>query len=150
MKPSAAWLLAAAIATATLLAGAPARADDVTHAGADDVTPTRHLTVEMTEYRFIPNRIELEAGVEAHLTLVNRGKVMHEFEAPYLADVQVNVESEGLMAATLGLAEVEVPPGGSATLVFTPEKPGEFPFECGARMPMPHQKLGMRGTLVVR
>jgi len=124
------------------LVGAVARADD-------DGAPTQRFAVEMTEYHFTPDTIELEAGVEAHLTFTNRGRMMHEFEAPYLTDVQVNVETGALMVAALGLAEVQVAAGETVTLVFTPERRGEFTFVCDAREPSPHMKLGMRGHLIV-
>lgn len=139
--------MAAALMAATLLTAGPtaavARADDA------DGPPTQRLAVEMTEYHFIPDTIELEAGVEARLTIANRGRMMHEFEAPYLTDVQVNVETAELMVAALGLAEVQVAAGETVTLVFTPERRGEFAFVCDAKEPSPHMKLGMRGRLIV-
>jgi plastocyanin len=144
--PGAAWrvagLIVAALAAAIPAAGSVARADD-------DGPPTQRLAVEMTEYLFSPDTIELEAGVETHLTLMNRGQMMHEFEAPYLSDVQVNVETAELLVVTIGLAEVQVAAGQSVTLVFTPERKGEYTFVCDAKEPSPHQKLGMRGRLIV-
>jgi plastocyanin len=142
VKPSALWLMAVLWTFAVSIPGI-ARADD------DDGPPTQRLAVEMTEYHFTPETIELEAGVETHLTLMNRGRMMHEFEAPYLADVQVNVETAELRVATLGLAEIEVAAGKTVTLVFTPERRGEFTIVCDAKEPSPHMKLGMRGHLVV-
>lgn len=142
MKPTAMWFIAALATAAIPSAGAVARA-------GDDGAPTQRLVVEMTEYRFSPDTIELEAGVETYLTVSNRGRMMHEFEAPYLADVQVNVETPELLVAAMGLAEVQVAAGRSVTLVFTPERRGEFTFVCDAREPSPHQKLGMRGRLTV-
>jgi plastocyanin len=142
VKPSAAWFIALLTAAAIPAAAAAARADD-------DGAPTQRLAVEMTEYRFSPDTIELESGVETYLTLSNRGRMMHEFEAPYLADVQVNVETPELVVAALGLAEVQVAVGQTVTLVFTPERKGEFTFVCDQPKPSPHQMLGMRGRLVI-
>jgi len=142
VKPSAAWFIAALTVAAIPAAGAIARA-------GDDGPPTQRLAVEMTEYVFSPDTIELEAGVETHLTVMNRGRMMHEFEAPYLADVQVNVETPELLVAAMGLAEVRVAAGQTVTLVFTPERKGEFSIVCDAKEPSPHQNLGMRGRLIV-
>lgn len=141
MTRSAAWLLATLMTAGLAIPGGAAR--------ADDGPPTQHLAVEMIEYRFVPDAIELEAGVEAHLTITNRGRMMHEFEAPYLSDVQVNVENGELLVAALGLAEVKVAAGKTVTLVFTPERRGEFPIVCDVKEPAPHKMLGMRGRLVV-
>jgi len=130
------------VAGMTALAVAPARAEE-------DDTPTQRLAVEMIEYRFSPSTVQLEAGVETHLTIINRGRMIHEFEVPYLTDLQVDVENGDLLVAALGLAEVRVAAGKSVTLVFTPERRGEFPIVCDVKEPAPHKMLGMRGRLVV-
>jgi len=108
------------------------------------------VEVEMTEFRFTPDTITLRAGVEARLVLVNRGAVMHEFASPYLAEVGVAVETDGIRVETVGLGEVEVEPGHAATLIFTPEAAGRFVFLCGAKAPVDHAGEGMRGTLIVQ
>jgi uncharacterized cupredoxin-like copper-binding protein len=118
-------------------------------AAADGGEPVQAVTVAMTEYRFEPATLTLAAGVEVRLTLENRGTVMHEFATPYLAEVEVKVETGGVNVEAVGLGEVEVPPGGRAVLVFTPEETGTFLFVCGANKPVSHLREGMRGTLVV-
>lgn len=131
--------LAVAWAAAWVVAAGPAAAE-----------PLQEVTVTLTEYRFEPAVVRLEAGVPARLTLVNAGTVMHEFATPYLTDTDVGVETDGVTVETLGLAEVEVQPGARAVVTFTPEEKGSFIIVCGADKPVSHLHEGMRGMLEVR
>lgn len=119
-------------------------------AGPAWADPVQEATVTLTEYAFEPATVRLEAGVEARLTLVNKGTVMHEFATPYLTDLDVEVEVGGVTVEALGLGEVEVLPGESAVVVFTPDATGSFIIVCGANKPVSHLRHGMRGTLEVR
>jgi len=140
------WALVAALGW--LPVPGSAAAQDVQDAQVAE--PGQAATVTLTEYRFDPATVVLQAGVETHLTVVNRGTVLHEFATPYLTDLEVSVETGGVKVETLGLGEVEVPPGGRAVLVFTPEAKGSFIIVCGADKPVSHLHKGMRGMLEVR
>lgn len=129
----------------TLMAGA------ASNSWADEAaTASREVVVEMTEYAFSPDTVDLVVGEQTRLVLVNRGRYLHEFEAPYFIDVQVKVEVDGVAVMTTGLAEVKVPPGGQVTLTFTPEAAGNHWFVCDVLEPRSHANAGMRGTLRVR
>jgi uncharacterized cupredoxin-like copper-binding protein len=110
----------------------------------------QRVVVEMTEYSFSPKEIVLQAGVETEMVLVNRGAYVHEFVTPYLQDVVTDVQVQGAVIETLGVAEVEVEPGHEIRLIFTPEKQGTFPFSCHAMEPQDHYEKGMGGILVVK
>jgi uncharacterized cupredoxin-like copper-binding protein len=119
---------------------------------ADDKTPTaspNRVTVRLQEYRFDPPEILLKAGEESELILVNQGTVLHEFVTEALQNITVDVEVNGVVAGTLGVAEMEIPPKAKVMLRFTPEKPGEFSVACHARKPKDHFKEGMVGRLTV-
>jgi len=135
------WLL-----TATLLVFAPAPlwADE----GAAEVT--QRVTVRLSEYRFEPAKVILKAGQAAELTFANEGAVMHEVVTLALHDLDVDIEINGVIAETMGFLEFELPPKSRATLRFTPEKPGDYPFTCQAKDPKDHFKAGMAGTLTIK
>ena len=68
-----------------------------------------------------------------------------------LQNLTVDVEVvPGVVAETLGLAELEIPPKEKVVLRFTTEKSGEFPIFCRAIAPKDHYKAGMVGRLVIR
>jgi plastocyanin len=120
---------------------------------AGERSPSEKLqrtTVRLLEYRFEPSQITLKVGEEIELTLVNEGTVMHEFITDALKGLEVDVEINGVVAETLGVAEFEIPPKAKVVLRFTPEKPGEFPIACHAKEPKDHLKEGMSGKLVFR
>ena len=120
---------------------------------ADERSPSEKLkraTVRLREYKFEPSEITLKVGEEAELTLINEGNVLHEFITAALQDLTVDVEVNGVVAETLGLAELEIPPKMKVTLRFTPEKTGEFQIACHANVPKDHFKEGMVGKLVIR
>lgn len=120
---------------------------------ADERPPSEKLqrtTVRLIEYRFEPSQITLKVGEEIQLTLVNEGTVMHEFITDALKGLEVDVEINGVVAETLGVAEFEIPPKAKVVLRFIPEKPGEFPIACHAKEPKDHLKEGMSGKLMFR
>jgi len=114
-----------------------------------DAQPQR-VTVRLMEYRYEPARIVLKAGREAELTLINSGTVVHEFVTEALQNTEVNVEINGVVTETLGVAEVEIPPRSTVVLRFSLDKAGDFQVACHAMQPRDHFKTGMIGTLVVK
>lgn len=134
------------LAAAVLTAGAAPKAR--AHEAATALP--REVVLEMTEYAFSPETVELVVGEETHLKLVNRGRYTHEFEAPSFIDMQVEVEVDGVAVMTAGMTEAKVSPGKEVTLTFTPEAAGSYSFVCDVREPKGHAEAGMRGTLRVR
>jgi|DewCreStandDraft_2_1066082.scaffolds.fasta_scaffold01020_24 uncharacterized cupredoxin-like copper-binding protein len=127
---------------------------------------TQKVTLELGEYYFRPKQITLTAGVPAEITLVNRGKVTHEFmvyappkpgmgrdelhewaeEQSYFKTLMTKVETEGAEVEGM-IIEVEVKAGRKAEVKFTPQKRGTF--EVGCLLP-DHYEQGMKGTMVVK
>ncbi len=108
------------------------------------------VTIRLTEYKFEPAQIEMQRGKPVELKLVNSGKVLHEFVSEMLADLDVDLESNGAIALVHGVEELEVLPGATVVLRFTPKKAGEFSFRCDAETPVSHYDNGMKGVLIVR
>jgi uncharacterized cupredoxin-like copper-binding protein len=120
------------------------------HEEAGHADSEQHVTIYLNEYRFEPAHTLLVVGKPAQLSLVNNGKVVHEFVTKALLDQAVDIRSQGMFAETTGIEEVEIPPGAQVDLFFTPEKSGEFAIACHASKPEDHLARGMSGTLVIK
>lgn len=125
------------------------------------------VTITMTEFKFAPARITLQAGIPAELILINKGKIEHEFmvyAAPKarvsdwdeyvmantyfknMGEIKGEFEGIGAVAGT-SVFEVEVQPGQRAELKFTPTRKGTFEIGCHVEG---HYEAGMKSVLVVR
>ncbi len=135
--------------------------------GAMAAAKVQKVSITMTEFKFAPKSITVQAGVPVALTLVNKGTVEHEFmvyvppkappddwdeyimENTYFKDIG---EVEGVFPGVGAVAgtrvfEVEVEKGKRATLEFTPAKKGTFEIGCHVEG---HYEGGMKGTLIVK
>jgi len=107
-----------------------------------------HLTIKASEMKYAPAVLHLKAGVLVHLTLINDGKVLHDFN---LQGIQSEMNSHALGHAghnhgtTKGDSHIAVQPGESAGFHFTP-RAGEFIFFCSVPG---HRETGMVGRLLV-
>lgn len=156
------WMAAVAVLAAALLGSGAA--------GAPKAKVTVTMGEEGTGMYFRPAQVTLPAGGEAELVLVNRGRLKHEFmvyakprpgisrdalhewaeQNNFFTGVEVKVEGGGLEIAAKGLLEIEVAPGRSAEVRFTPQRTGTFEMACLLKSPVDHYTAGMKGTLVVR
>ncbi|HEV8353002.1 MAG TPA: cupredoxin domain-containing protein [bacterium] len=133
-------------------------------AGAPTV---QKVTITLTDFKFTPGTITLKAGVEAEIVIVNKGKVEHEFmvyPAPKgkvadwdahimpntyfqnMGEIKGEFEGTGAIAGT-SIFEVEVKPGKTAVLIFTPNRRGTFEIGCHVEG---HYEAGMKAVFVVR
>ena len=89
----------------------------------------------MTEYGFVPPTIEVTAAERIRLTVRNTGRLEHDFVP----------DDRG---RALGLAQVHLAPGGSASNDWTaPSVPAELRIICTV---VGHESLGMFARLIVR
>jgi plastocyanin len=135
-------------------------------------------TIEMTEYAFSPERIEVKVGHEVTLELVNLGQISHElmvgqevarlnnrpngfhkdlFDAAHVEPVITGGASAGGHASDghgadhSGSFMVVLPETGdqaSMTFTVTEEMVGEWELGCFEQDGV-HYDAGMKGTLVV-
>jgi uncharacterized cupredoxin-like copper-binding protein len=125
------------------------------------------VTITLSEMKFVPNRITVQAGSAVELKLVNRGKVKHEFmvytvpkagldpdelekwaeENSYFKGLELKVESGGIEVVGTNIFEVEIDAGKSAEVTFTPKQKGTFEIGCHIEG---HYEKGMKGTLIVK
>ena len=104
------------------------------------------IDMELTEYKFNPDTIEVSAGSEVTVNFTNKGTLEHEMvimvlgknaTAPFDADDEPNI-----------FWEHELESGDQESVTFTsPTEPGEYQIVCGIPA---HLELGMVGTLIVK
>ena len=132
------------------------------------------ITIAMSEYKFTPTMITLEAGKPVDITLENKGLLMHVFMVytkptkPFTSsvidrweyvlantylqgggEIMVYSRNEFIVAGT-SISEITLEPGKKAALTFIPSKKGTFEFGCLLASGPDHYKVGMVGTLTVK
>lgn len=133
------------------------------------------IPLTITEYKFTPSTITLEAGQPVDIVLENKGALGHVFmvytkpQRPlpsnanerweyalantYLqksGEIMVHSRNEFIVAGT-SISEISLDPGKKVTLTFIPSKKGTFEFACLATSGnVDHYKAGMIGTLTVK
>jgi len=123
-----AMLVAAAVAT-------PAWPADVDWSKAETVT------VDLVDYRFVPDHLVFHRGIPYRLHLENKGGEIHEFTAPeFLKSIEIrNPEVVGSYGA-----EIVMQRGDKKDLFFIARQPGTFKLKCAD-----HDWAGMVGEIVV-
>ncbi|HEX6208432.1 MAG TPA: hypothetical protein VF058_08765 [Actinomycetota bacterium] len=131
------------------------------------------LTIVMDEYGFIPDTLNVSAGDEIEVTIVNDGNEPHELMIgmpmgggpEWETDLFGMMDPEALSGEGYHMegveheeeeeehgmghgAEVEVEPGGQVTLRMHVPEDASGEWEMGCYLPG-HYEAGMHGTLVV-
>ncbi len=89
---------------------------------------SRNISVNVSEYNFVPSTFTITKGETVRFTVNNVGKIPHEFELK-----------------TLGV-EALIQPGKSVNITVHPDKPGIYKLVCD----LPgHLAAGMEGALIV-
>ena len=138
----------------------------LTLAGASGAAKQK-VNIVLSEMKFTPNKITVQAGTSVEFVLVNKGKQKHEFtvyskpkagldadeleewaeENSYFKGLELKVEGGGIEVVGTNIFEVEIGAGKSAEAVFTPKQTGTFEIGCHVEG---HYEKGMKGTLTVK
>jgi uncharacterized cupredoxin-like copper-binding protein len=111
-------------------------------ASAQTAAPTV-IAVQLSEYRFTPETIELNRGQSYVLRLTNSGKHGHDLKAKaFLQAVSLAADS----AAKVKDGAIEVDPGETTDVALTPTAAGSYEMHCDHPL---HATLGMKGQIVV-
>jgi plastocyanin len=97
---------------------------------ATQAASMKKITVDGTEFAFIPSIITVSKGDTVEITFKNMGKFPHN-----------------LAIAGLGVKTKTIQPGGQDTISFTPVNLGSFQFLCTVPG---HADRGMTGNLIVK
>ena len=139
-------------------------------AGAAWAAPVQKVKITMRDFGYTPAKVTLQAGTPAELTIVNGGKVTHEFmlygrpkdmssmmggdmghewveKTNYFKGAQVTTSGGKEKRKGGALFELRISAGKTATMTFTPVTKGTFEFGC---MIADHYEAGQRGVLVVK
>ncbi|MGV7228611.1 MAG: cupredoxin domain-containing protein [Nitrospirales bacterium] len=115
------------------------------------LTPTPNLealevTINIRSREFRPDSLTVTVGQKTRLVLKNLDTELHAFvPVGLLADSHVAVSGNGApQFAKEGFIRVLLPTRGQTEIVFTPVRPGTYPYFCD----LPGHV--MRGTIVVR
>ena len=123
-----------------LLVAALAITDGLSQAQA---APPAALSVDLSNFKFTPSRIELSANVPIVVQLRNDSSGGHNFSAPaFFAAAHVDRASAGFIHD----GRVEVPAHASVRIALTPTA-GRYPVRCTHAF---HGAFGMKGTITVR
>ncbi len=108
----------------------------------------RTILITATEFRFSPATVNVKVGETVRFTIVNRGKIAHEF---VIGDTAEQIAHDKEMAAMSDMTMddangVSVAAGKTASLVWTFTRPGQLQYACHTPG---HYAAGMSGTLIV-
>jgi uncharacterized cupredoxin-like copper-binding protein len=114
---------------------------------------TKEITLEAKDIAYGVTTLEVTAGQPVKLTLKNVGALDHDFNIAEIPVANLAEQSDGMAGHDMGsmtdapAVHVATTPGASATIEFTPTKPGAYEFFCATAG---HKEAGMIGTLVVK
>lgn len=115
------------------------------------LTPSPNLealevTINIRSREFRPNTLTIPVGQKTRLVLKNLDTELHAFvPVGLLADSHVAVSGNGApQFAKAGFVRVLLPTRGQTEIVFTPARPGTYPYFCD----LPGHV--MRGSILVR
>ena len=103
------------------------------------------VEIRAEEYRFLPNRIRIEAGRPLRLIIINEGNEPHRFRSSLFNNRMIEVKFGENVVRGAGIERIDIVPGAEATIELLSPPAGEFYFEC--RIPSHH---GMDGLILIQ
>ena len=112
---------------------------------SDPQKPT-DIIIDVKTRKFQPDKIILRLGEKIRFILRNKDAELHAFvPVGIFLETTLNVSGNGApQFGKEGLLRVLLPSTGQTEILFTPEKPGNYPFFCD----LPGHV--MRGTIIVQ
>jgi plastocyanin len=118
------------------------------HAQNGGMTMSNHhilrIDITMSNFAYAPSRIDMPAGSEVQLHLINTSSSGHDFSAPELFAAGTIAPEDRAKVSDGG---IEVEGGETIDVRFTPTKPGTYEIRCTHFL---HTSFGMKGTAVVQ
>lgn len=113
---------------------------------ASSISSDQTITIDLKARQFDPAQVVLTAGEPTTLTFHNLDAELHAFvPVGLLTGIHLSITGNGAPEFTEnGLARLIIPPDGTATIHFVPQRPGTYPYFCD----MPGHS--MRGMVEVK
>lgn len=106
------------------------------------------LGAKDNEYAIKPKTWNLQTGKLYKVTLVNEGKIKHEWVAPeFTLTIWTRKVEVGAVEIKGVINEIELGPGTKAEWYFVPIRTGEFEMACEIEG---HKEAGMFGKVIVK
>jgi plastocyanin len=101
------------------------------------------VTVQLSNFSFTPNTVQLRAGSPVTLRLQNASHGGHNFSAPqFFAAAKLDPKSAALVRG----GSVEIPGGRTVNVTLVPAA-GRYRLKCTHTL---HSTFGMKGTILVQ
>jgi plastocyanin len=134
---------ALAIGATLMLAAHPAPTVGVAHAADDTVTVK--MIGSSSGYSFQPSMVRIKVGQSVKFVTVSGGPHNVTFDSQDIPDGAAPTLDQDMPRQQAKLTGPLVTnPDDSYTITFKGAKPGAYKFYC-----LPHQSLGMQGTIIV-
>jgi len=125
---------------AIMLALALSLGFQVRAAAPNDTVPI--VSVEVSNFKFVPSDIHLKSGARVVLLLRNLSSATHDFSAPEFFQA---AKVDPISGSHVENGTVAIPARSTLAIVILPAA-GRFPLKCSHRL---HSKLGMHGAIFV-
>lgn len=106
-------------------------------------SPKQDIGIVVQNFSFTPNVLRLQRNTTYTLHLTNRATGGHSFSAPELFGAVTIPQEE---KAKIDGGKIEVPPGQTVDVTFTPIKAGTYRIVCSHFL---HSTMGMHGEATV-
>ncbi len=110
----------------------------------------QEITVEVSEFKFVPATIEVSAGRPVKMTLRNKGALEHDWSVQKIPMMGKKESASGHdMSGVSDKPELHMSAMGGqmGQVEFTPTEKGTYQFFCTVAG---HKEAGMVGTMVVK
>jgi uncharacterized cupredoxin-like copper-binding protein len=102
------------------------------------------VTVQLSDFKFTPSQLSLQAGRPYRLQLQNTASHGHSFSSPdFFAAANVASQDQ----AKIQHGTIDVPGGQNVDIEVTPQRAGQYRFHCTHFM---HSAFGMTGAITVQ
>jgi len=110
-------------------------------AGMVSCSKPQTVTLDMQDYKFIPDRLVFQRDVHYRLHLENHGKETHEVTAPTFF-ASADIDNPDML--NHDRTEIVMQPGEAKDVYLTARKPGTYDLRCSD-----HDWAGMTGGITV-
>jgi uncharacterized cupredoxin-like copper-binding protein len=123
--------------------------DAAARVAAADWSRAETVTVALSNFHFMPDKLEFRHDTAYRLHLVNQSRSAHTFtsEGFFRAIAVQKLQSSSGSVAEASTTSIELAAGDQKDLYFVAVRPGTYKLECSELL---HDTLGMTGQIAIR